>query len=126
MYRGALRSETRYGIARALSNVSRSLEFVVEERLSALELLIEEKSVEELSDNDNLAATLANLERSFGGFKSMSEAKYISTMPFLGDIPLIKNLFRRKAEISEKRSLVILITARIINPRLEESQRFNE
>jgi signal transduction histidine kinase len=68
MYRGALRSETRYGIARALSNVSRSLEFVVQERLSALELLIEEKSVAELSDNDNLAATLANLERSFGGF----------------------------------------------------------
>jgi two-component system NtrC family sensor kinase len=68
MYRGALASETRYGIARALSNVSRSLEFVVDERLSALELLIEEKSVEELSSNENLAATLANLERSFGGF----------------------------------------------------------
>lgn len=68
MYRGALRVETRYSIARALSNVSRSLEFVVEERLSALKLLISEKGMTELSSNENLAATLANLEESFGGF----------------------------------------------------------
>lgn len=68
MYRGALESETRFGIARALSNVSRSLEFVVEERLSALELLIQEKSPDELNSDEKLAVLLANLERSFGGF----------------------------------------------------------
>ena len=60
-----------------------------------------------------------------GGFKSLSEAKYVSTLPILGQIPIIKNLFRRKAELSEKRSLVILITARIVDPRQAEEQRFN-
>ncbi len=59
-----------------------------------------------------------------GGFKSLNEAKYTSYLPILGKIPIIKNLFRRKAELSEKRSLVILITARIINPRHEEELRF--
>ncbi len=61
-----------------------------------------------------------------GGFKSLSEAKYNSRIPFLGEIPIIKNLFRRKAQYSEKRSLVLLITARIINPREEEARQFNE
>jgi signal transduction histidine kinase len=68
MYRGALKSETRHSVVRALSNVSRSLEFVVEERVSALELLIESYSVADLSNNDNLAAMLLNLQQSFGGF----------------------------------------------------------
>jgi len=68
MYRDALRSETRHAVVRTLSNVSRSLEFVVEERVSALELLLEENSVAELSDSDNLAATLLHLQQSFGGF----------------------------------------------------------
>lgn len=61
-----------------------------------------------------------------GGFKSLNEAKYNSRIPFLGEIPIIKNLFRRQAQFSEKRSLVLLITARIINPREEEARRFNE
>jgi two-component system NtrC family sensor kinase len=68
MYRGALQSETHHRITRALSNVSRSLEFVVEERVSALELLIEEHSLADLSSNNNLAAILSNLQQSFGGF----------------------------------------------------------
>ncbi len=61
-----------------------------------------------------------------GGFKSMNEAKYNSRVPFLGEIPLIKNLFRRKGGYTERRSLVLLITARIVNPRQEEARRFNE
>jgi type II secretory pathway component GspD/PulD (secretin) len=60
-----------------------------------------------------------------GGFKSISEAKYVSYLPVLGSVPLIKNLFRRKAVVSEKRSLVILITARIINPRDAEASKFS-
>lgn len=61
-----------------------------------------------------------------GGFKSLNEQKYVSYIPILGQIPIVKNLFRRKAEVSEKRSLVILVSARIINPRAEEENRFNQ
>ena len=68
MYRRALEAETRHRIVRALSNVSRSLEFVVQERVSALKLLIEEKSVAEWSSNENLTIMLNNLQQSFGGF----------------------------------------------------------
>jgi general secretion pathway protein D len=60
-----------------------------------------------------------------GGFKSLNEGKFISSIPILGKIPLIENLFRRQAVIREKRSLVILITARIVDLRGEEARRFN-
>jgi signal transduction histidine kinase len=68
MLRRALASESRYDVARALSNVSRSLEFVIRERMSALQLLVEERGVAELSSSDQLAVTLRNLKQSFGGF----------------------------------------------------------
>ncbi len=60
-----------------------------------------------------------------GGFKSMSESKYTSYVPLLGKIPLVNILFRRKATLSEKRSLIILITGRIVDLRGEEAQKFN-
>lgn len=60
-----------------------------------------------------------------GGFKSLNEAKFTSYIPILGKIPIVENLFRRKATISEKRSLVILITARIVDLRGEEARKFN-
>jgi signal transduction histidine kinase len=68
MYRRALRAEIRYDIEQVLSSVSRSLEFVVEERLSALELLLQEKDLASLGENQGLEVTLRNLKRSFGGF----------------------------------------------------------
>lgn len=60
-----------------------------------------------------------------GGFKSLSESKYTSYIPLLGKVPLLANIFRRKAMISEKRSLIILITARIVDLRGEEAEKFN-
>ena len=60
-----------------------------------------------------------------GGFKSMNESKFKAYLPILGKIPLIKNLFRRKAEVIEKRSLVILLSARIVDLRGEERKKFN-
>jgi general secretion pathway protein D len=60
-----------------------------------------------------------------GGFKSLNEGKFTSYLPILGHIPIIKNLARRKATISEKRSLVILLSARIVDLRQEEARRFN-
>jgi general secretion pathway protein D len=60
-----------------------------------------------------------------GGFKSLDEAKYKSYVPIVGQIPIIENLFRRKATLSEKRSLVILLSVRIVDLRGEESRQFN-
>ena len=61
-----------------------------------------------------------------GGFKSMNESNYQAYLPILGQIPIIKNLFRRKATLLEKRSLVILLTARIVDLRGEERDEFSE
>ena len=60
-----------------------------------------------------------------GGFKGMQHGKFNSYLPIIGKIPILKNLARRKATISEKRSLVILLTARIVDLRGEEERRFN-
>ncbi|MCA8961004.1 MAG: secretin and TonB N-terminal domain-containing protein [Planctomycetes bacterium] len=60
-----------------------------------------------------------------GGFRSMNEREYESFVPLIGRIPIIKNAFRRKAYISEKRSLYILLTARIIDLRAEERELYN-
>jgi general secretion pathway protein D len=37
-------------------------------------------------------------------------------IPFLGDIPIIGRLFRSKYETSEKRNLLIFVTARLVDP----------
>ncbi len=61
-----------------------------------------------------------------GGFKSLDEGQWKSYLPILGDIPLFGNLFRRKSTVSEKRSLVILLSATIVDLRVSEKQKFNE
>lgn len=60
-----------------------------------------------------------------GGFKSLNETKLTSYLPILGKIPIIGNLFRRKSQVQEKRSLVILLTARIVDLRESEQRQFN-
>ncbi len=60
-----------------------------------------------------------------GGFKSLNETKLTSYLPILGRIPLLGNLFRRKAQVTEQRSLVILLTARIVDLREAEAKQFN-
>jgi general secretion pathway protein D len=37
-------------------------------------------------------------------------------IPFLGDIPVIGFLFRNKGSQSEKRNLLIFVTARLVDP----------
>ena len=37
-------------------------------------------------------------------------------IPFLGDLPLIGRLFRSSYEKSEKRNLLIFVTARLVDP----------
>lgn len=64
----AFRAESRYAISRILSNTKRTIEFVIEERRSALLLIVNGQSYDELSREDGLATTLRNLKNTFGGF----------------------------------------------------------
>ena len=49
-----------------------------------------------------------------GGMRKRQTSKQISKVPFLGDIPLLGNLFRSTTESVEINELVVLITPRII------------
>jgi len=64
----AYRVESRYAVTQILSNTKRTLESVVEERRSALALVISQQSFNELNSDSSLASTLRNLKNSFGGF----------------------------------------------------------
>lgn len=60
-----------------------------------------------------------------GGFRALNERKLESYVPFVGKIPFVKNAFRRQAYLSEKRSVYILLTAKIIDLRADEKRLFN-
>ena len=51
-----------------------------------------------------------------GGLKTSLEQDQTSTVPFLGDIPLLGFFFTRKGEYTSRRKLLILLTAKIIAP----------
>jgi signal transduction histidine kinase len=66
--RQAYRAENNFAVSQILSNTKRTLEFLIEERRSALALLIREQPYEYLSSDTALAHALNNLNSSFGGF----------------------------------------------------------
>jgi two-component system NtrC family sensor kinase len=68
LFRKTVKAEVRYDISRTLGNIARSLQFVIEERLSALQLLVHEHDRAELSGHERLTRTFQNLKQSFGGF----------------------------------------------------------
>lgn len=51
--------------------------------------------------------------------------RFQSYLPILGKIPIINNLFRRKSQLVERRSLVILLSVRIVDLRSAEARTFN-
>lgn len=64
----ALQAEINYNVSQILSSTKRTLEFIIEERLSALTLVINQESYESLSSDEGLAFVFSNLKSSFGGF----------------------------------------------------------
>jgi len=60
--------ENNFAVSEILSNTKRNLESVIEERRSALALLVREQTYDELASDSVLAVTLGNLNESFGGF----------------------------------------------------------
>jgi len=67
-YRQAYKTDIIYPISRQTSNIKNSLESFINERRSALELIIREKNYQELSSQDKLGSTLRHLKESFDGF----------------------------------------------------------
>ncbi len=67
-YQQAMHEEMIQPIHRQTSNMKRALGFLLEERRFALNFIVEEKSYQDLADQDHLAGTLKNLKQSFGGF----------------------------------------------------------
>ena len=67
-YRKAFRDEMIYPISRITSNVKRSLADLIAERLAVLDMVVRDKSFEDLTDPARLGALFRNLKESFGGF----------------------------------------------------------
>ena len=51
-----------------------------------------------------------------GGMITEARSEVEDKIPFLGEIPLIGRLFRSTYEASEKRNLLIFVTARMVDP----------
>ena len=51
-----------------------------------------------------------------GGLTREEVKKLNDRVPFLGDLPLLGKLFRNEGEVSEKRNLLIFVTANLISP----------
>jgi general secretion pathway protein D len=60
-----------------------------------------------------------------GGFRKLQQKEDRTGLPFVNRIPLVNKLFSRDAELDESLSLMILVTARMVSVRDEESKRFN-
>jgi len=64
------------------SNMKRALEFLLEERRFAMNFIAREKSFQDLGNEEQLALTLTNLKRTFGGFVDLgvidSEGRQVS------------------------------------------------
>ncbi len=59
-----------------------------------------------------------------GGFRQFDERILRSSTPFLDSIPLVNVLGRREGELRETESLLVLVTARILDVRAEERKRY--
>jgi signal transduction histidine kinase len=66
--RHSYETEHRFAVSEILSNTKRTLNFVIDERRSALALILAEQSYREASSDSALARTLQSLRGSFGGF----------------------------------------------------------
>jgi two-component system NtrC family sensor kinase len=67
-YQKAFRQEMIYPILRLTSSTKNSMEFFLEERRSALSYIIQDKSLEDLANQESLGKILRNMKSTFGGF----------------------------------------------------------
>lgn len=67
-YRQLFADELSVPTSRETSNVKRSLESFIAARISALQLIVNDRSFEELLDPETVGFTFSSLKKSFGGF----------------------------------------------------------
>ena len=53
-----------------------------------------------------------------GGIYTQDEFFAVSKVPFLGDLPIIGNLFKKRTARNNRTELLIFLTPRIIDPAL--------
>jgi general secretion pathway protein D len=61
-----------------------------------------------------------------GGLIREDLVRYEDKVPFLGDIPILGRLFRSEGELSQKKNLLIFVTARLVGPDGKPIQRGEE
>lgn len=54
-----------------------------------------------------------------GGIFERNEAEVINKLPLLGDIPVLGHIFRNTAKQDDKRELLVFVTPRILNEKLD-------
>jgi len=67
-YEEVYTEELNNQVTHCISSIKQTMEYFINERLSALNLLINEKTFEELSDTKKCTQLLSNLKKSFEGF----------------------------------------------------------
>ena len=70
-YREAFHQELVRPIDRMTSNIKRSLDFFLSDRLSALTMVVRDKSLDDLKDHSELKGILENINGTFGGFTDL-------------------------------------------------------
>lgn len=95
-------AESRYAVTRILSNTKRNLEFIIEERRSALSLILNEQPYQKLTSPEGLKSIQKNLNNSFGGFVDLGviNADGIQTN-YIGPYELVGRNYRDQAWFSE-------------------------
>jgi len=78
----AFKAENRFAVSHILSNSKRSLQFAIEERQAVLSLIAKSRSLESLSNDDRLMATLRDLKESFGDFVDLGLVDYDGNLSF--------------------------------------------
>ena len=109
-YRKAYEADIVYPLSRQTSNIKNSLESFINERRSALNLVVKEKSYEELIKQKDLATTFRHLKESFDGFIDISvidsdgdQVSYVGPYNLRGKNYIDQNWFH---EVSIKGSYV--------------------
>ena len=58
-----------------------------------------------------------------GGIYEQEEKTTITKVPFLGDLPVVGNLFRNRTMINDRKELMIFITPRVVSERVATAVR---
>ncbi|MFH1844839.1 MAG: ATP-binding protein, partial [bacterium] len=68
LYRKNIKAATEYDISRSVTNISRALEFTIEDCISAMEFLVLDQTRESLASAEHMTQAFNNLKTAFGNF----------------------------------------------------------